>query len=367
MRRPKGSGTVVLKGGKYYARARRNGEEIYGPARDSWDEADSDRKNWARAEPPKRPSGRMPTLQQWAFECMNGAYGAKLETSTYVTNEGYRLRFINDSALGSMRLNRISRTDVENWMTSLRAERHRGKEEVWYEPPAPRTVHRIMAYLSKLFSLAVRDGLIPANPTANVERPRVLPRPNRVLESSEAAQLLDPQDRTDCLIVVAMLTGLRRSEILRLEWSHVTRTTLTVPARKNAASVKTVPLAPEAYAALNAQPRRSNYVFTAESGLPLSPRNFTRDVHERLIKLGFPPDMRPQDLRGSFGTLLIQGGTDLKTVQELMRHASAKTTMDMYLRTRTPVKTAAVTRLSRHLKREAKVQGRDPENGRGSK
>lgn len=55
--------------------------------------------------------------------------------------------------------------------------------------------------------------------------------------------------------------------------------------------------------------------------------------------------MRLQDLRGSYVSLLIESGVDIRTVQELARHADPRTTMTAYERSRKPVKEEAVQRL----------------------
>jgi integrase len=280
---------------------------------------------------------------------MTGAYGQKLAESTYETNEQFRQQHLNPVPIAKLRLSQISRTDVETWLSGIRVRKQKGKDVFLVEPQPP-TLRRIHAYLSKLLSLAVRDNLIPYNPCAGVELPRVLPRPNRVLDLDEAKALFDPRNRTQAVMLVALLTGLRRSEVVRLKWENVTQESITVKAKKNSESVKAIPLASEAWSAIQAQPNRSDYVFTTETGLPLSPRNLNRDARAELAKLGLPANMRPlQDLRGSFGTLLIQSGADIKTVQDLLRHESATTTMRMYLRSSTPIKTAAITNLTKRL------------------
>jgi len=103
--------------------------------------------------------------------------------------------------------------------------------------------------------------------------------------------------------------------------------------------------AAKAVVAIEAQPKRSLFVFSTESGLPLSPRNVCQDIKARKKALGLPDNMRLHELRGTFVSLLLESGVDLRTVQELARHSDPRTTQAMYARSRTETKVAAIERL----------------------
>lgn len=105
-----------------------------------------------------------------------------------------------------------------------------------------------------------------------------------------------------------------------------------------------VPLTEEAMDAIQSQPKRGPYVFSVEDGGPVSPSNLSRDWRDWSRKNGLE-GMRLHDLRGSYVSLLIESGADIRTVQELARHADPRTTMKLYARTRKPVKEAAIQRL----------------------
>lgn len=95
---------------------------------------------------------------------------------------------------------------------------------------------------------------------------------------------------------------------------------------------------------IESQPRRGKYVFSTVDGKAVSPSNLTRDWRAWAKKHGFE-GMRLHDLRGSFVSLLIESGANIRTVQELARHADPRTTMAAYARSRKPVKDEAVARL----------------------
>jgi integrase len=74
----------------------------------------------------------------------------------------------------------------------------------------------------------------------------------------------------------------------------------------------------------------------------VDPHNLTRDFAKWKRRNEFPIETRIQDLRGSYVSLLIESGVDIKTVQELARHESPITTMRMYARSRQQVQAEAV-------------------------
>jgi hypothetical protein len=340
MRNKKGAGSVILTNGKWYARWRIGGAPVYGEAREDRDDAERDRL----AGPPG-PSGakrnEIPTLQDWALSCMEGRYGQKLADSTFDTNESIRLNHVQDRPVGKKRLDKLTHEDCQRFADGI--------------PGSPSWIRRVCAFVAKVVALGDKQGYLKpkrrpdgthyTNPMKDLDLPTVEERENRVLAPEEAERLMNPERRIDAIMLVAMHTGMRKSEILRLQWSHVKERIVMVPGTKNSRSKNPVPLSPEARAAILSQPKRGVFVFTTESGKPLSPRNVSRDVTARKKQLGLPEEMRLHDLRGTFGSLMMEGGEDLKTVQTLMRHADARTTSKLYLRSRSKVQEGAIETL----------------------
>lgn len=365
MRRQKQTGSVVQIKGKYYARRRIDGQSVYGKGRDTRDEAEADRLQWGKTPEPPKPRSGSPLLGDWAVECMTGAWGKGLAPRTYDTNELYRHRWLNPSKIARKRLNAITRADCQEFVDSVHAERRRkdpqtGKIVSTIEKASPAYVRRVAAFLSKLLSLAVRDGLIEKNPIEHVHLPRLEERENRVLSPAEALRLLNPTTRTGALLLVAMHCGLRRTELTRIQWKHIDerRRLLTVPGTKTAAARRVVPLTPEAYGAMMAQPRRCDYVFSTENGTPLRPDNVTEDVRIAKRELGLPPEMRLHDLRGSFISLLLEQGASVRTVMEMVGHRDPRTTLKAYARSSTADKERAIAGFSKALKSAKKQEGK---------
>lgn len=317
-----------------------DGKRVYGEPRDTFDQADRDRIAKQPAQEPVRRS-ELPTLQEWAHRCQTGDYGQSKAKTTFDTNETIRLKYIEGKPLGKKRIHKILKKDCQEAIDDVNR--------------SASYVCRIAAFLSKVFTLAIAEGLISVNPMKGVNLPEVEERDNRTLSPEEAVILLTPQTRTDAIMLVAMHTGMRRSEILRLEWSHVQEDMVKVPGTKSKKSKAPVPLTPEAKAAIDAQPRRSKYIFTTESGLPLNPKNLNRDYRARKKQIGLPIETRLQDLRGSYVSLLIEQGTDPRTVMELARHADLRTTFKAYARSRDVKKHEAIDRLRKSMGLETEV------------
>lgn len=149
------------------------------------------------------------------------------------------------------------------------------------------------------------------------------------------------------MVRVFVMTGFRKAEGLRLKRSELDFEAgmILTPGTKNDEAKNWVPMAPQVRASILAQPERSEYVFTTESGRPISARNFSRDFATWKKANGVDPAVRIQDLRGTYGTMLVRAQVDIKITQTLMRHKDPRTTLKMYLRTDHSQKQEAAKRL----------------------
>lgn len=117
--------------------------------------------------------------------------------------------------LGDIDLQSLSVTDVERLTHDLAA---RGL--------AAATVQRILATLRSAMAHAVRSGLIEKNPTTGVRVPSQVVRPIHTWTPDEAATFLEHlnEDALGVLLRLALVTGMRRGELLGLRWSHISLT-----------------------------------------------------------------------------------------------------------------------------------------------
>jgi integrase/recombinase XerC/integrase/recombinase XerD len=208
---------------------------------------------------------------------------------------------------------------------------------------APATVARKLAALRSLFRTLREHGRISANPADLVpapKRPQPLPR---VLKPEEIARLLDripqttPLDVRDrALFELAYACGLRAEELVDLDLGSVDFDAEEARVEGKGGKTRFVPVGEAALRALARYLERSRPALStdpAEPALLLSKsgrRLSTSDVRRRLRvwsrRAALQGGTHPHALRHSFATHLLDGGADLRAIQEMLGHSSISTT-----------------------------------------
>ncbi|MBD5137536.1 MAG: site-specific integrase [Lachnospiraceae bacterium] len=223
-------------------------------------------------------------------------------------------------AFGGHTLSRITRPAVENWLAGLSASGLKAA-----------TCNRILAVFKSVCAQAVAWGWLPQSPCQGVRSLRLPAAPVRSLNAEEARRVLRALE--DCpaqealALRLLLLTGGRKSEILRARWEDVRpeARVLIVPLAKSGAA-RHITLSDAALAVLAVIPRGgSPWLFPAQRGdKPLADiYRFWNDLRQRL-RLG---QVRVHDLRHTFASLLVNSGHSLYEVQHLLGHADPRTTM----------------------------------------
>ena len=189
---------------------------------------------------------------------------------------------------------------------------------------SPRTVNIELTLLSHAYAIAIREWeWIRENPVKRVAREKVRNYIERWLTHEEEERLLRASpDWLRNILIFAINTGLRQSEILDLKWTQIdlTRRTLTILEQKNQ-GVDTLPLNRTTLQLLSRRAMDSGmlgYVFPNENGTRLDNRNLLRAFYKARKKAGIEK-FRFHDLRHTFATRLVQAGVDLYAVQKLGR------------------------------------------------
>jgi integrase len=187
---------------------------------------------------------------------------------------------------------------------------------------APGTINWDVAALKGILNTAVAWGELKENPIAHVPRLNDPARPSRVLSCEEESRLLEVcADRLRAVILIALYTGMRRGEILGLRWRDVDvaqRCITLEAARTKTGKGRTIPIPAclmESVHALVGQSADSVFAY----------RNFDKQFRATVRRAKIDP-IRFHDLRHSYATRLLLSGVDLRTVQELLGHASVTTT-----------------------------------------
>ena len=256
-----------------------------------------------------------------------------------------------------VRLNEITVLDIEMFYT----------HEINKRGVSGNTVLHYHANIRKALSDAVKLKLIPYNPAAEVERPK---KDNFVASYYSADELMEvlpifANTKMELPVMLAAFYGLRRSEVIGLQWSAIDfeRKIVTISRTferinvdgkmvdvskcrtKNKSSFRSLPLIPAVeQALLKAQKRQrqqmklcgnsyckeyKDYICVDDMGHLVTPDYVTRVFREMLLKNGFRP-IRYHDLRHSCASLLIKNKVTMKEVQMWLGHSSFSTTANIY-------------------------------------
>jgi len=216
---------------------------------------------------------------------------------------------------------------------------------------APASINRELAFLKRVFTVAVGDGLADTNPVRAVKLFRENNRRVRYLTDEEEARLRAAiADDEWPKVAFALHTGFRQGNQFRLPWSDVNFDQGVIRAhRPKAGEDYFVPMNDDLRAILRTLPSRlrSEYVFPSETGTtPLDAKNFLHRVFAPALKRAGIADFRWHDTRHTFASRLVMAGVDLRTVQALLGHKTLAMT-ERYAHLSPAHKLAAVQRLNR--------------------
>ena len=229
---------------------------------------------------------------------------------------------------------------------------------------SPQYVHHHFRALKMIFEFAEKQGLVLDNPMKKVDKPKLQKTKIDALGNDEAKAFFLALEKCpldfQCMLHLLITTGIRRGECVGLKWRDIdeSRSTLTIERNviytpqsgltvntpKTAAGARVLPLMSSTLALLRqlrTQRQQENlntiledsFVFPSKADIfmPHNPEAVTRRV-KRFMKREGLPDMSPHDLRHSAATLLLGSGADVKSVQEILGHTNAITTLNYYVR-----------------------------------
>jgi integrase/recombinase XerC/integrase/recombinase XerD len=211
---------------------------------------------------------------------------------------------------------------------------------------APSTVARKLAALRGLFRTQIELGARTENPAELLHSPKRPQRLPRVLKASEVAALLDRipvttplQLRDRAMFELAYASGLRAEELVSLNVESVQFDSESVRVEGKGGKTRLVPTGEHALAALERYLAKARPILLADGTRALfisksGRRLGTSDVRRRLrawarAAAAHEPGLsgaHPHALRHSFATHLLEGGADLRAIQELLGHSSISTT-----------------------------------------
>jgi integrase/recombinase XerD len=219
---------------------------------------------------------------------------------------------------------------------------------------APSTVSRFLSSLRGFYKWRELEGYADQNPLDDFEGPKITRSLPDVLHVEQIEALLaaaageEPwQLRDVAMIEIAYSCGLRVSELVKLQHSSISFKTSIVRLTGKGGKQRIVPFGKRAEDALKRYLKQGrsqisgkdkqglnrtlpaaagDYIFLSRRGTPITRDAFTKILKDYVLKAGLPQTVSPHTLRHSFATHLLEGGADLRVVQELLGHSSINTT-----------------------------------------
>ena len=206
------------------------------------------------------------------------------------------------------------------------------------------TIARRLACLRSFFRFCKREGLCDSNPARPLRTPRAGRRLPHFLTTDEVAQLLTtpPATRNDGLRDRAVLetmysAGLRVAEVVALDVEHWDRSAGILKVHGKGRKERIAPVGSYATRALDhwlevrtpdpkGKSEDTTAMFLNRFGRRLTTRSIGRMLEKHIREAGLSSQTSPHTLRHSFATHLLDGGADLRCVQELLGHESLTTT-----------------------------------------
>jgi integrase/recombinase XerC/integrase/recombinase XerD len=208
---------------------------------------------------------------------------------------------------------------------------------------APATVARKLAAIRGLYDFLVRSERVGQNPADLVSSPKRKQKLPRVLSAEQMRALLEkipahtPLELRDrAMLELAYSCGLRCEEIVNLDLGSLDFESEQLRVIGKGSKERQLPIGEPAQRALRryaekgrhvlASDRAEQALFLSKSGRRLSSSDVTRRLGLWVRHAGLQAGVSPHSLRHSFATHLLEGGADLRTIQELLGHSSISTT-----------------------------------------
>ncbi len=309
--------------------------------------------------------------------------GAAQRGRAWSTRDRYDIYLRNwiEPRWGKQELAAIKAPLVEEWLDQLETRPRRSAVQVEQQAPiksqtplAPGTKAKIRNIMSVLFNHAMRWEFTERNPIRGLARGAGVRQSSKrvsipdILEVSEMQAILaELQSRDRTLVLLSMVTGLRRGELAGLKWQDVDFGKLEIDVQrsvvnqvvgrcKTEASQKPVPIDDFTMEHLVAWCRETpfgepeDWVFASNSSRAGKKRGkqpmwlatvMRYHIKPVVARLGIQKRVSWHTFRRTYATLLKANGEDVKVVQELLRHGSSRVTLDVYAQAQMPAKRAA--------------------------
>jgi site-specific recombinase XerD len=208
---------------------------------------------------------------------------------------------------------------------------------------APSTIARKLAAIRGLYTFLLKTGRVTQNPADLVSAPKAESKLPTVMSAEQMTILLDRvptrtplEIRDRAMLELAYSCGLRSEEVITVEVSAIDFDSEQIDVIGKGSKHRRLPIGEPAQRALElylakgrpslVSDRGENALFLSRNGRRLSPSDVSRRLSIWVREAATAGGVSPHALRHSFATHLLEGGADLRTIQELLGHSSISTT-----------------------------------------
>jgi integrase len=277
--------------------------------------------------------------------------------------------------LGNIPLGKLTKNDLQQFYNRLKTQGRLTQTELYGKGLSDRMVRRCHVTCRAALDRAVQDKLIQVNPAIGCRLPSDTKQEMKILTREEMQRLLLQAKEDDCyeLFLLELSTGLRRGEILALQWNDLNMETgelrvtkqvtrvrgeLVISEPKTKASIRTIVLPPALVRMLQKYRKAtdSRWIFPSprKEDSPLDPAAVRKKLAIVLERAGCK-HVRFHDLRHTFATTALEYGMDVKTLSTMVGHVSAKTTLNIYTHITDDMRTAAAANIDQGIAKQTPI------------
>ena len=274
--------------------------------------------------------------------------------------------------LGKIPLNQLSKKDLQQFYARMKTGGRLIRTEQFGKGLSDSMVRGLHATCRSALEKAVQEGLLRTNPAVGCKLPPKRGREMQVLGREELQRFLIQAQAEGCyeLFLLDLCTGLRRGELLALQWDDLDFKTGTLTVNKQVyevkgqlqmsvpktrASIRKLVLPPGVVEVLRQYRETvdSRWMFPSpvKEDMPMTPGAVRRRLQIILERAGCKR-IRFHDLRHTFATMSLENGMDVKTLSAMLGHVSAATTLDIYTHVTGDMQSEAAAKIDRGLGNE---------------